>query len=125
MKDEEVRGLIESARMAPSGFGELASTWEDKPHRVVYDLCNTLSTLLQEREALRKALEPFAEFAKNIDQGGWGSNIHREGISTWFGLSDFYNARSALSPENDLVQPAADRGDTHCDHPISEDDATR
>lgn len=26
-------------RIAPGGEGELAATWADKPHRLVYDLC--------------------------------------------------------------------------------------
>lgn len=29
-------------RNAPSGVGPLASTWSDKPHRLLYDLCGRL-----------------------------------------------------------------------------------
>jgi len=48
-------------------------------------------------EEMRRALEPFAEFASNVDENGWISTIHREPISTWFGPSDFRSARAALS----------------------------
>lgn len=49
---------MEDYRNAPSGVGPLASEWEDKPHRLLYDLVNKI-TLLQSRvkgleEALRK-----------------------------------------------------------------------
>lgn len=30
---------IEAYRFAPSGMGCHASTWDDKPHRIVYELC--------------------------------------------------------------------------------------
>jgi len=58
-------------------------------------------------KALEEALRPFAAFADNVDQDGWTSNIHREGISVWFGPSDFRAAQAALSP----VQ--AVKGDEH------------
>jgi hypothetical protein len=49
---------------------------------------------------MREALEPFAEFGRrNVDDHGWKSNIHREGISVWFGPSEFraaWVARNAL-----------------------------
>ena len=35
----------EDYRNAPSGVGPHASTWEDKPHRLVYDLCNEVQRL--------------------------------------------------------------------------------
>lgn len=31
--------LTYHARLAPTGEGDLAFTWADKPHRVIYDLC--------------------------------------------------------------------------------------
>lgn len=52
-------------------------------------------------ERLEKALRPFAAFAENVDEQGWTSNIHREGVSVWFGPSDFREARQALSPTED------------------------
>jgi len=29
-------------RQAPAGVGPLAAEWDDKPHRLIYDLCNRL-----------------------------------------------------------------------------------
>ncbi|MGW9333636.1 hypothetical protein [Bosea sp. NPDC055594] len=52
---------------------------------------------LSERVAvLEAALRPFADFAQWTDAEGWACNIHREGISVWFGPSDFRRARAAL-----------------------------
>ncbi len=60
---------------------------------------------LSERIAvLEAALRPFADFAQWTDPEGWTCNIHREGISVWFGPSDFRRARAALST-------AKERGD--------------
>ena len=33
---------IDDYRNAPSGIGPLAAEWKDKPHRLIYDLCNLL-----------------------------------------------------------------------------------
>lgn len=56
---------------------------------------------LRRVEKLEAALEPFgsSHVADNVDDDGWTSNIHREGISTWFGPSDFRAARQALAGE--------------------------
>lgn len=35
---------LEDYRNAPSGIGPLASEWQDKPHRLLYDLCNRLAS---------------------------------------------------------------------------------
>ena len=43
-------------RNAPSNIGPLASTWDDKPHRLVYDLCRELEKVLAERDAAYRAL---------------------------------------------------------------------
>lgn len=55
-------------RLAPSGEGPLAYVWDDKPHRLVYDLCGEVDalraeilSLSQERDRLREALAPFAK----------------------------------------------------------------
>ena len=32
-------------RLAPSGEGEHAFTWNDKPHRLIYDLCGEVERL--------------------------------------------------------------------------------
>ena len=54
---------------------------------------------------MREALEPFAEFGRrNVDDHGWKSNIHREGISVWFGPSEFraaWVARNALGGKDE------------------------
>ncbi len=39
-------------RLAPSGEGEQASTWKDKPHRLVYDLCRLREPVSTENIAL-------------------------------------------------------------------------
>ncbi len=36
---------IHDYRDAPSGYGPLANTWKDKPHRLVYDLCRWVERL--------------------------------------------------------------------------------
>jgi hypothetical protein len=36
---------LQEYRNAPSGKGRLAATWEDKPHRLVYDLCEIVVAL--------------------------------------------------------------------------------
>ncbi len=36
---------MEHYRNAPSGAGPLAAEWKDKPHRLVYDLANEVTTL--------------------------------------------------------------------------------
>ncbi len=40
----------EAYRLAPSGEGELASQWKDKPHRLIYDLCLAVEQLRKEIE---------------------------------------------------------------------------
>lgn len=36
---------INEYRLAPSGQGPKAGQWGDKPHRLVYDLCNEVERL--------------------------------------------------------------------------------
>jgi len=43
--------LTYSYRMAVSGEGELAPTWGDKPHRLVYDLCAHIERIAAEQRA--------------------------------------------------------------------------
>lgn len=48
-----------SYRLAPSDGGQLAYEWKDKPHRLVYDLCDEverLQLLLLERTDIRARL---------------------------------------------------------------------
>ena len=41
--------FVEDYKNAPSGEGPLASTWEDKPHRLIYDLCQEIRKMQRER----------------------------------------------------------------------------
>lgn len=52
---------------------------------------NEAARLLREPVAgeVMAVLQPFADFAENVDEEGWTSNIHRESVSCWFGPSDF------------------------------------
>ncbi len=43
-------------RIAPGGGGGLGSTWADKPHSLIYDLCNEVDSLREELRALQKLL---------------------------------------------------------------------
>lgn len=36
---------VSDYRNAPSGDGPLAGEWKDKPHRLIYDLCNEVLRL--------------------------------------------------------------------------------
>lgn len=58
-----------------------------------------IARLTSERDALAKALEPFAVFAgNNTDEHGWaGSECQRERVCDWFGPSEFRAAIHALS----------------------------
>jgi hypothetical protein len=58
-----------------------------------------------ERDKLREALLPFAQFAVNTDENGWLSNIHREAISTWFGPTAFREADAALNSSQSEANP--------------------
>ena len=60
-----------------------------------------LTRLTADLERMREAAAPFVRFAKNIDEAGWKSNIHREGISVWFGPSEFRALAAAARPEKD------------------------
>jgi len=41
--DNALRGYtLDDFRNAPGGIGPLAAEWRDKPHRLVYDLCQRL-----------------------------------------------------------------------------------
>lgn len=46
IRAEQAKGLNTSDyRVAPSGMGPHADTWADKPHRLIYDLCNEVDRL--------------------------------------------------------------------------------
>lgn len=42
--------ILEDYRNAPSGVGPLAPEWKDKPHRLVYDLIDAITTIIRERD---------------------------------------------------------------------------
>jgi hypothetical protein len=46
-KDKPATGELntEQYRFAPSGVGEQAATWKDKPHQLIYDLCGEIERL--------------------------------------------------------------------------------
>lgn len=46
---------IEEYRLGPSGIGPHADTWTDKPHRLVYDLCQALARAEQRRQDAEEA----------------------------------------------------------------------
>jgi hypothetical protein len=44
-------------RLAPSGEGDWAYQWEDKPHRLIYDACREierLTAIIQELQAIKE-----------------------------------------------------------------------
>lgn len=86
----------------PDGWRDIDQTQREEIARLRADAeysFKRISTLEEENRRMREALTPFAEFGKHVDENGWTSNIHRERISDWFGPSDFYRARAALSQE--------------------------
>lgn len=89
-------------RLAPSGEGPLAYTWDDKPHRLVYDLCGEVDTLRaeilslsQERDRLREALsvafDNFDELVNWHYGGEWPVEDEK--------LAALERARAALNKE--------------------------
>jgi hypothetical protein len=102
MKDEGVQNLIirlgEDAQImrGASGFPTIAAE--------IAEAAQALSTLLQEREALRKALEPFAEAYDVAPEYLRDSPEHcciwDTEASNKITIGDLRAARSALSPEN-------------------------
>jgi len=47
---------IEEYRLGVAGEGPHASTWADKPHRLVYDLVRIAKTLTRERDEARQMM---------------------------------------------------------------------
>lgn len=41
---------VNNYMLAPGGGGPQASTWKDKPHRLVYDLCAEIKRLREEKQ---------------------------------------------------------------------------
>ena len=50
---------LEAYKTAPSGWGAKAYEWKDKPHRLVYDLCNEIAALRAQLAALEKESESY------------------------------------------------------------------
>lgn len=48
-------------RAAPAGDGPLATAWNDKPHRLVYDLCRDVDALRRQRDELLAACKAMLE----------------------------------------------------------------
>ena len=58
--------LTYSYRMAVSGEGELAPTWEDKPHRLVYGLCAHIERIAAEQCALQAEADRLREALREV-----------------------------------------------------------
>lgn len=58
---------LEDYRNAPSGIGPLAAEWDDKPHRVVYDMCDHIRELRDENERLRNELIRLKSVVGEVD----------------------------------------------------------
>ncbi len=63
-------------RLAMSGEGELDATWKDKPHRLVFDLCNEIERL-QER-AKQSFVDP--QFAKAFVEWSGEETIKKQKV---------------------------------------------
>lgn len=61
--ERQVDSEVEDYRNAPSGEGPHAFTWNDKPHRLLYDLCDKLDSLKAERDALTSLCESHRRLA--------------------------------------------------------------
>lgn len=78
-----------------------AAAQADYEKRIRSALVSTPPDLAERVRELEEALRPFAEFGQqSTDENGWASNIHREGMSTWFGSKDFRRAARAMEPDN-------------------------
>lgn len=68
---ENPRLSTDEYREGPLGFGTLGHTWRDKPHRLVYDLCD-------EVDALRETVKSLVVAAGRM-RDGWaeGDDAYR------------------------------------------------
>ena len=56
-------------RKAMSGEGDLGLDWKDKPHRLVYDLCNEVDRLQEELRIARGVLTPTERHRQDFLDG--------------------------------------------------------
>jgi len=75
--------------------GVTASMGVDIDPAVILEAADLIEALTAQVAVMGEALEPFDDFADNVDDVGWASDIHKERISYWFGPSDFRKARLA------------------------------
>jgi hypothetical protein len=72
-----------SYRLAPSGEGEQAHQWKDKPHRLIYDLCTEIERLqillLQQNQP--DALVPPEDIQQMIEDLGVGTI--KQAVNGW------------------------------------------
>lgn len=66
------KGMVRDCRNAMANEGPRADEWNDKPHRLVYDLCNEVVKGRTENAALVQQLRDFASF---VAYGDGMSNI--------------------------------------------------
>jgi len=95
---EKVESLVErlretTAHMANSCSAPM-SLWQEHSTAVLH-AASRIEALEAQVAGMGEALEPFDDFADNVDDVGWASDIHKERISYWFGPSDFRKARLA------------------------------
>lgn len=54
MRPETTTDDYRNALMGSDEFGSLGYDWDDKPHRLVYDLCGEVDHLRQQLESIKK-----------------------------------------------------------------------
>ena len=66
--DEITPLLTEDYRNAPSGIGPQADEWEDKPHRLVYDLCKEVDRLRVRNRELAQELDDLKDWRRALQE---------------------------------------------------------
>jgi hypothetical protein len=90
--------IVERLEESATAFRQHPIYTQDGDPVLLTTQANELSQAATTITELVSALEAFAEFgAWAVDTEGWINNVHREGISVWFGPSDFRRAVTTLS----------------------------
>lgn len=56
-----MQGSVHDYIIAHGGDGPLGAEWQNKPHRLIYDLCGTVQELEQQRDVLTAHLRALVE----------------------------------------------------------------